>query len=47
MSSFPVPLGYPPSLPNGFLQEENIWGFGQVLAVGLLTLPFMSFIGEF
>jgi hypothetical protein len=28
------------------IKQENIWGFGQVVAVGLLVLPIFSFLGE-
>jgi hypothetical protein len=28
------------------IAQENIWGFGQVVAVGLLILPFVSFFGK-
>jgi hypothetical protein len=28
------------------IAQENIWGFGQVIAVGLLVLPFVSFFGK-
>lgn len=26
--------------------DETVWGFGQVVAVGLLLLPILSFFGE-
>jgi hypothetical protein len=29
------------------ITQENIWGFGQVVALGLLLLPFISFSGAF
>jgi len=29
------------------ITQENIWGFGQVVALGLLLFPFISFSGAF
>lgn len=26
------------------IQQENVWGFGQVVAVILLVLPFISYL---
>jgi hypothetical protein len=28
------------------IDEENTWGFGQVVAVGILVLPFLTFFGK-
>ena len=36
---------------DGFTQDvntqQNIWGFGQVVSIGLLVLPLVSFFGKY
>lgn len=32
--------------PVAIAGDEAVWGFGQVMAVGLLLLPILSFFGE-
>lgn len=36
-----------PDVISQAISQENIWGFGQVVALGLLVLPFISFSGTF
>jgi len=32
--------------PSSIMEEQNIWGFGQVVAIALLALPLLSFFGK-
>jgi hypothetical protein len=34
------------AFPGSDLAGENTWGFGQVVAVGILVLPFFTFFGK-
>jgi hypothetical protein len=38
-------IGYEDDMSE-VIRQENIWGFGQVVAVGLLVLPIFSFFGK-
>jgi hypothetical protein len=33
------------NIPSSIMAEQNMWGFGQVVATGLLVLPLLSFFG--
>lgn len=36
-----------PYVPRDVVIKQNIWSFGQVIALGLLVLPLVSFFGQF
>jgi hypothetical protein len=38
-------IGYEDDMSE-VIRQENIWGFGQVVAVGLLVFPVLSFFGK-
>lgn len=35
----------PINIPSDVLAQQNVWGFGQVVALGILILPLISFYG--